>query len=158
MTALRFVSLGIVAVAGIDGWRRVLRPSLNRSGWLAADAGLLVCGVVLALFARFAAIFWVVLLVITFPLFFYAWSPLPVKWTREKTKPPTQRSTQTKATKLAIWVSLLAVVIFFLAGVAGLVWGSLSTVARTGVLLILAVISSAMVVLAWKARRSSADN
>jgi hypothetical protein len=84
--------------------------------------------------------------------------PYSCEWTREKTKPPTQRSTQTKATKLAIWVSLLAVAIFFLAGVAGLVWGSLSTVARTGVLLILAIISSAMVVLAWKARRSSADN
>jgi hypothetical protein len=158
MTALRFVSLGIVAVAGIDGWRRVLRPSPNRSGWLAADAGLLLCGVVLALRARFAAIFWLVLLILTFPLFAYAWSPLPVKWTRVNTKPPMQRSTQAKTTKLATWVSLLSVATFFLAGVAGLVWESLSTVARTGVLLILAIIFSAMVALAWKARRSSADN
>jgi hypothetical protein len=77
--------------------------------------------VILALFARFAAIFWLVLLILTFPLFAYARSPLPVKWTRVKTKPPMQRSTQTKTKKLATWVSLLAVATFFLAGVAGLV-------------------------------------
>lgn len=155
MTLLRLVSIALVLLGGIDGWRRVLRHPRTRLIWLAADAGLLILGVILALFARFEALFWLVVLILTLPVFAYIWSPTATTREEAKTQPPMRQSDQANATKLLAWASLAAVATFLLAGVAGVVWNSLPTVAKVGALVCLGGGFLASVALTWKARRSS---
>jgi 4-hydroxybenzoate polyprenyltransferase len=149
MMLLRFVSIGLVSVGGVDAWRRILG---QRRG-LAADAAILAVGVATALLASFEGIFWVVLLVFVLPIVGFIWSPIPETRQRPKTQPQTASSDQTKGTNLLEWGIVVAAAGVLLAGLAGIGWNRLATVARLGVLLFLGGVFVTTVVLILRARR-----
>jgi hypothetical protein len=167
MTAIRFASIGLVLLGGIDGWRRILRRSAAPVS-LAADAAVLILGVVLALLAGFPAILWLVLFVLTFPVFVYAWASPNIPLTRAEAKRQMRPQDQmnltgqdaTKVTRLFAWASLASAAAVLLAGAVSVAWGTTSVVAKVVLLVLLAVAALVVVILGlliWKTRRSSAQ-
>jgi hypothetical protein len=158
MNAIRIVALVIVVGAGIDGWRRILRPARGqvRPGWVGADAAALLLGSVIGLLARFPSILWAVLGIVTLPVFGYIWTwPIDLS-SRRRRPPPSQPPFEeaVRLSRLVAWANLLSAAVFLLAGAAGLAWDAVSIGIRALLVAVLALMCAALGVLIARIRKA----